>query len=163
MPNKIYIIGGARSGKSFLAEKLSEKIGITHYDLDDVVFQKPSFEERSINERDAELKKILDSERWIIEGAYAEDWTLSALQKADAIIWLNTSPIIKLGRFLKKTIQPGAGNRENIYGRGKLVIGLKHKQWDRSPSKYRNLLKSFDEKLRIIKSKRDIQNLLDAI
>jgi len=37
MTNKIYIIGGARSGKSFFGKQLSDKIGIRHFDLDKIV------------------------------------------------------------------------------------------------------------------------------
>ena len=33
---KIHIIGGSGSGKTYLAENLSKKYGIRHYDLDDL-------------------------------------------------------------------------------------------------------------------------------
>lgn len=33
---KIHIIGGPGSGKSFMAEKLSNQYGIPHYDLDEL-------------------------------------------------------------------------------------------------------------------------------
>lgn len=33
---KIHIIVGPRSGKTFLADKLSKELGVQHYDLDDL-------------------------------------------------------------------------------------------------------------------------------
>lgn len=33
---RIHILGGAGCGKSFIAEKLKEQLGIPHYDLDDI-------------------------------------------------------------------------------------------------------------------------------
>ncbi|KKT25304.1 MAG: hypothetical protein UW11_C0030G0011 [Parcubacteria group bacterium GW2011_GWA2_43_9b] len=73
MLNKIYIIGGGRSGKSFLAGQISEKTRIAHYDLDKVVFIEIGKTERDEQNRNKELDKILLSDRWVIEGAYAEE------------------------------------------------------------------------------------------
>lgn len=39
---KIRIIGGAGSGKSYLAKKLSEKFNISHYDLDEIFWDNNS-------------------------------------------------------------------------------------------------------------------------
>lgn len=39
---KIHIIGGPGSGKTFLAEKLSKELGISHLDLDDLQWDNKS-------------------------------------------------------------------------------------------------------------------------
>lgn len=160
MINKIYIIGGGRSGKSFLAEQISEKTGIQHYDLDNTVFIEIGKIERDELSRDKELDKILLSERWVIEGAYTEEWIIPALNNADIIIWLDTPVTVKLFRFFKKIITDSKNGPKNFYARGKLVAGLKHEEWDRSKQCYHRLLAPFKEKTIILKSKREINNFL---
>lgn len=163
MINKFYIIGGARSGKSFLGKYLSDKTGIKHYDLDKIVFIEVGKILRNESERDEELKKILLYDDWIIEGVYTENWIIPALKKADKIIWLDTPAPLKLFRFLKQSIKKGKAGFKNFYGRGKLTIGLKHKELDRSRICYKNLLRSFEYKVIIVKSKEDLKNILRSI
>lgn len=59
---KIYIIGGPGSGKTFLANKLSNELNIPHFDLDDLQWDNPTVSygtKRNIKERDELLNKIL--------------------------------------------------------------------------------------------------------
>ena len=157
MINKIYIIGGARSGKSFLGKNLSNKTRINHFNLDNVVFIEVGKQRRNTESINEKLNKILLSEKWIIEGAYAENWIVPALKKADMIIWLDTPPLIKLFRFLKQAIKKEKDGFKNFYGRGLLAVGLKYKKWDRSRACYQNLLRPFENKVIILKSIRDSQ------
>lgn len=161
MINKIYIIGGARSGKSFLGKQLSNKTGINHFDLDKILFIEVGKKERNIEDRDRELNKILLSKKWIIEGVYGENWIIPALKRADKIVWLDTPASIKLFRFLKQAVKSGKGESKNFYGRGRLAIGLKYKKLDRSRIYYQNLLKPFKNKTSILKSKKDSQHFLN--
>ena len=85
MINKIYIIGGARSGKSFFGKQLSDKTCIRHFDLDKIVFTE-NWEKVNEQDRNIELNKILLGDSWIIEGVYTEDWVAIALKKSDKII-----------------------------------------------------------------------------
>ena len=58
---KIHIIGGPGSGKSFLAEKLSKELGISHFDLDDLQWDNKSASygvKRSPDERDRLLNDV---------------------------------------------------------------------------------------------------------
>lgn len=160
MENKIYIIGGLRSGKSFMGNELSKKTGIHHFDLDELVFIKIGVEERDEESRNKELENILARDKWIIEGTYTEKWILPALARANIIIWLDTPARIKLFRFLKQIIK-NTKNRKNFYGRGKLAIGLKYKEWDRSRQAYKTLLQPFQSKVIILKSKVDIRIFLE--
>ena len=163
MINKIYIIGGARSGKSFFGKQLSDKTGIKHYDLDKIVFIEIGKIIRDESNRDKELNKILLSKKWIIEGVYTEKWILPALKKADMIIWLDTPASIKLFRFLKQAIKRRKDGFKSLYGRGKLAIGLKHRGLSRSRACYQNLLRPFKDKISILKSKKDLQHFLRSI
>ena len=61
---KIYIIGGPGSGKTYLAEQLSEQFGIPHYDLDDLQWENAAAYgvKREPQERDLLLNQLLQSD-----------------------------------------------------------------------------------------------------
>lgn len=88
---KIHIIGGPGSGKTFLAEKLSKELGITHYDLDELQWDNKSDSydiKRDPVERDKLLCEVLKNNNWIIEGVYYA-WCQQCFANADKIYILS--------------------------------------------------------------------------
>ncbi|MDX1739591.1 MAG: DNA topology modulation protein FlaR, partial [Alphaproteobacteria bacterium] len=69
---KLHIIGGPGSGKSYIARKLSEKYGLPQHDLDDIFWDRNHADYiRSGDEaRQTNLESILSNDTWIIEGVY---------------------------------------------------------------------------------------------
>lgn len=71
---KIHIIGCSGSGKTYLANALSKKYNISHFDLDDIQWDNNAKEygkKRTLDERKALLQEILyNNDEWIIEGVY---------------------------------------------------------------------------------------------
>ena len=69
---KIHIIGCSGSGKTYLANALSKKYNISHFDLDDIQWDNNAKEygkKRPLDERKALLQEILyNNDEWIIEG-----------------------------------------------------------------------------------------------
>lgn len=117
---KIHIIGGPGSGKSFLAEKLSKELGISHFDLDDLQWDNKSASygvKRSPDERDRLLNDVLSHNDWIIEGVYYA-WCQQCFADADRIYVLNV-PRYKyryriIRRFVRRKLGLGKGKKENL-------------------------------------------------
>ena len=69
---KIHIIGCSGSGKTYLANALSKKYNISHFDLDDIQWDNNAKEygkKRTLDERKALLQEILyNNDERIIEG-----------------------------------------------------------------------------------------------
>lgn len=84
---KILIIGSPGAGKSTFAKILAKKVGIPLYHLDLIWFHKDgNMEARDIF--DSKLKKILDTDTWIIDGYYPR--TLERrLQYADTVFFFD--------------------------------------------------------------------------
>jgi len=122
--NRIYIIGTSGSGKSFLSNKLSEKLGIPNYDLDDVFFIKKHTLRRSENKRDKLLSKIASRKKWIIEGVYGS-WIEKALRKADLVIILDIHLLVLTKRILFRFLRKNKAERESLRDIIKLVKYVK--------------------------------------
>ena len=117
---KIHIIGGPGSGKSFLAEKLSERYGIPHSDLDDLQWDNGPDgygKKRDPQERDALLEQLLRRDDWIIEGVYYA-WCGRCFADADRIILLEVPRRVYryriLRRFLRRKLGLERGKRETL-------------------------------------------------
>lgn len=117
---KIHIIGGPGSGKTFLAEKLSKELGISHFDLDDLQWDNKSTSygvKRSPEERDRLLNDVLSHNDWIIEGVYYA-WCQQCFADADRIYVLNV-PRYKyryriIRRFVRRKLGLEKGKKENL-------------------------------------------------
>ena len=89
---KIHIIGCSGSGKTYLANALSKKYNISHFDLDDIQWDNNAKEygkKRTLDERKALLQEILyNNDEWIIEGVYYA-WVQQSFDEADKIYVLD--------------------------------------------------------------------------
>lgn len=117
---KIHIIGGPGSGKSFLAEELSRKYAMPHYDLDDLFWDNCSGAygvKRDATERDALLEAILAEDDRITEGVY-RSWCLRLFDEADKIYVLSvprrTYRFRIIRRFIKRKLGLEKGKRETL-------------------------------------------------
>jgi adenylate kinase family enzyme len=125
---RIHIIGGAGSGKTHAACRISEKLGIRAYDLDNIFWDNTdkSYNQKAIPEvRDQKLKEILLNESWIIEGVYFK-WLKESFQQADVIILLIPNYAICTLRIISRFIQRKIGivpskKKETIKGLIELI------------------------------------------
>lgn len=107
--DRIYIVGGSGAGKTFMATKLSQKLKIKHYDLDNIVFKKNEFERVSEKIRDKIIKNITNKAKWIIEGAYSKEWIIPIYKKADLVIIIDVHHLILKKRILFRVIKRKLG------------------------------------------------------
>ena len=89
-------------GKSSFARKLSEKKGIPVYHLDSY-FWKPGWVESSQKEFREKQQRLVEQERWIIEGNYTSTYKIRS-QKADTLIYLELPLAACLYRVVKRRI-----------------------------------------------------------
>lgn len=103
MYKKIAIIGAPGTGKTTLANKLSEifHIEATHIDG---LHHLENWQIRDKSERDKMILDVVEKDKWIIDGTYKSTLKLR-LELADLIIWLDFSTINQLkgivSRYLK--------------------------------------------------------------
>lgn len=84
--NRIMIIGGPGSGKSWLAQNLGERHGLPVYAVDDAVWDGHGVL-RAPDDIDARVRQLADQDKWIIEGGNSRTYH-ERVQRADTIIRL---------------------------------------------------------------------------
>jgi adenylate kinase family enzyme len=104
--SRILIVGDAGRGKSTLASKISEKLGIQNHSTDDFYYEVKFSKVRDRQESIEKIKQVFKNERWIIEGTTVH-LIESGLHSADKIIHLRyknimTQWIVLLKRYFKR-------------------------------------------------------------
>lgn len=83
---KVYVTGGAGSGKTTLAHELSQHLGIKHYDVDR-----------------GELPPD-EATEWIVEGAHI--WGMDRfVRSADEVVWLDLPVRVAIRRILVRHVR----------------------------------------------------------
>jgi adenylate kinase family enzyme len=106
MFQRIHIIGGPGSGKTYAARYLSHLLGIPTYDLDDLFWDSAaqSYGVRASDaDRDAKLMSITDEAAWIIEGVYYR-WLRPSFERAEIIFVLTPGVLVRDWRILKRFV-----------------------------------------------------------
>lgn len=107
---KIYIIGAPGSGKTTYARKLSQELGVPHFDLDELKWENTGGKYYSKKRDKIERAKMLDdvlakNPHWICEGVYFRDWILPVIQNADEVIVLMPPRWLRQCRILRRSIR----------------------------------------------------------
>ena len=97
---RIAILGGAGAGKSTLARRLGQALGLPVIHLDRIVYG-PGWERIEPELVRQRLAAML-GDAWIVEGTYAETAELT-LPRADLVLWLDQPAWLRLCRSWRKT------------------------------------------------------------
>jgi len=164
IPKKIHIIGSVGSGKTTLAKKLSAKLNIPYYELDNVVWKRAKSGDirRTEEERKDYLDSIIHSETWIIEGVHNEDWVAGSFHKAELIIYLDTKYSLRTYRIIKRFILQKLGLEKSNYT-PTINIFFKMFKWNRhfeevGKPNFFNKVGIYSNKLLVVTNKRSIEN-----
>jgi len=108
---RIHIIGGAGSGKSYVAARLSDMYGMAVLDLDTIFWDNTAdgYNKRADGERrDRALAAFITRESWIVEGVY-HTWLEPSFRAADAIIILTTPRWLRHYRIMRRFVARKVG------------------------------------------------------
>lgn len=162
LPCKIHIIGPVGSGKTTLARTLSAKMELPHHELDNVVWERFDTGDfrRSEKERDDYLRRIIESDGWIIEGVHYE-WVQQSFKNADMIILLNPPYSTRTFRIIKRFIFQKLGIEKSNYN-PTFAIFRKMFVWNRhfehkSKPEILKILSEYEEKVWILNNTRNLE------
>ena len=101
--HRIVILGCSGTGKSTLARKLGEKLGLPVIHLDSL-FWRPGWVEAETDVFRARLIDALSSGRWVTDGNYLTKTGDLRLGDADLILWIDQPVWLRLFRIIRRTV-----------------------------------------------------------
>jgi adenylate kinase family enzyme len=116
---RIAIVGTTGSGKTTLARRTAELLGVPHVELDAINWRE-NWTEAPREEMTARVAEIVKSDGWVIEGGYSFVREM-IWSRADTVIWLDYPFPVVFGRLFRRTMRRNitrerlwAGNQESM-------------------------------------------------
>lgn len=163
---KIHIIGTSGSGKTYIAEKLSQRFNLLHLDLDEIFWDNSTGEyniKRLADERNSLLSTVLEKENWVIEGVYY-DWLSQSFAEADQIFIFQTPARIfnyrVIKRFIKRKLKLENGKTGSLKSTIKMIKWANRYQ-KRNMPEIMKFLEPYSDKVVIAKSSTTIIKQLE--
>lgn len=158
---RILILGRAGTGKNWFGERLSKKLKIRFYDLDDFSWKKRFTVRRSDVERLRLLKSAIKKDKWIM-GGWGTLKSNPVKEKADLIVILKANFFVTTYRIVKRNIKH-KGKEESPYNNFQLVWQnvLVYSGKDEQKFFFDELIKKYPKKVLILNQK-EKRGLLEA-
>jgi adenylate kinase family enzyme len=99
---RIVVYGVTGAGKSTLARRVGERLGLPCHAIDDLAWE-PGWVEVSQAEQRARVQRICAGDEWVIDSAYAI-WVDVPLARADLIVGLDLPRRVSWWRLLRRTL-----------------------------------------------------------
>ena len=165
---RIAIIGPAAVGKSTLAQRLSDVLGIPVYHLDSL-YWRPGWTPTPANEWEETLRGIVDSEAWIVDGNFTQTMR-DRLEAADTIIYLDlprlASTIGAIRRRLLHRWRPAPG----VQVQSRPMFNLQLFRWIWSfPHDHRPVILAMlreqpsSKRVVVLRHRREVQRFLETV
>lgn len=163
---RIHIIGSVGSGKTTLARRISSRLNIPYYELDNVVWERNVTGDirRTEEQREKFLHTIVEKESWIVEGVHQEEWMTQSFQQADVIIFLDVPYYLRTHRIIKRFILQKLGLEHANY-KPSFRIFKKMFQWNNyfeqvgKPNFYQKY-DLYTDKLVVVRNKKSLKQLI---
>ena len=114
------IASASGNGKTTVGRALAQKLGVPFVELD-ALHHGPNWTEATPAELRARIEPIVDSDAWVIDGAYRGKLGDLVLERAELVVWLDLPMRVWLPRLLRRTIgrivrreELWNGNREKL-------------------------------------------------
>ena len=159
---RIFLIGPPGSGKTYLSGKISEKLNIDKFSLDDIFWVDVGVysQKEDPKIRDRKFNNITNADSWVAEGAYYE-WIKKGLECSDKIIILKGSVILRTCRVIRRSLidRIRGERKESFYSLYKMIKwGIRYNKTI-LPEIFR-LTEDFENKRIVLNSKKEINNYL---
>ena len=116
---RIAVVGTTGSGKTTLAIRLAEALGLPHVELDELHWG-PDWAPAPRDAFRECTSEVLGGPVWVVDGNYSKVWDI-IWGRADTVVWLDYPLLIVMGRLIWRTLKRSitreelwAGNRERF-------------------------------------------------
>jgi len=159
--NRIWIFGGTASGKSNLADKISKKLKLKHYNTDFMKYNKDFTKKLPEGTKERKIIQLSKKKKWICEGTNNGEWIWPAFKKSDFVVILKISPLIRIKRLFNREINERKRSL-SFFKRAHLfyvVFSYNLKGYQH----HKNLTKRFNKNFIILKNQKQIDKFLEEL
>ena len=119
-PKRILVYGATGSGKTTLARRIGDVMGLPWHSADDEIGWLPGWVERPRQEQRDLAADLARSDEWVLDTAYGH-WRDVVLPRVELIVALDYPRLVSLTRLLRRTVRRIVthelacnGNRESL-------------------------------------------------
>ena len=120
LPPRIWVVGPCGSGKTTVAARLADALGIPPTHLDDIHWNPGWIETRPEEEREA-IGRVVERPSWVVDGNYGR-LRRPHLDRVDLFVWLDLPLRVTLTRLMRRCLVRSVrrvpccnGNYESLY------------------------------------------------
>lgn len=160
--NRIYIIGNVGSGKTTLSKKLSKKLGVGHFEVDNIAHKNTEMGRirQSDEEQIKEFKRINEEKSWIIEGTFRPSCKY-LLENADLIIFLDPPVSVRKYRIVKRFIKQQIGLEKSNYKSDLKMLRAMFRwtnDFEKTRNEFEKMISNYESKLKIVKNRKGLKS-----
>jgi adenylate kinase family enzyme len=113
---RILVLGGPGAGKSHLARRIGERLGLRVVHLDVFNFE-PGWVEAETGDFRARIVEAIAGDRWVTDGNYTGKTADLRLARADAIVWIDQPRWLRMLRVVRRSLlTPRSGRADMAEG-----------------------------------------------
>jgi adenylate kinase family enzyme len=165
---RVLVIGSGGAGKSTLARRLGERLGLEVIHLD-VMFWRPGWVETPKDEWRMKVEELCGRESWVMDGNFSGTLDVR-LAACDAVVFLDLPRTVCVRRAVKRWLMYRSGTRPDMAEGCREKFDLKFLRWIWSfPSRSRPgvlaRLDAFGDEKRVIRLRSDaeVERFLEGV
>jgi adenylate kinase family enzyme len=111
MGPRIAVVGTSGNGKTTVARRLAQRLGVPHVELD-ALFHGPNWTETPLEEFRRRVDSATEAGGWVVDGNYQTKLGDLVLRRADTVVWLDQPLPLLVWRITRRTIRRIRGREE---------------------------------------------------
>jgi adenylate kinase family enzyme len=129
---RVIVIGASCSGKSTLGERLSQRLGVAHIELDALYWQ-PNWQHPEVETFREHVAAAVGQPGWVVSGSYLRQQQDVSWPLAESVVWIDLPLRVTVPRLVGRTWRRSRRN-DVLWGSNRETFWRHLKLWDEEAS-----------------------------